>query len=277
MYNEVPTLPVPTHIDTGGLANYQFRSGDIEAARRSLGDAFEFLRDVDPAQNRQYWNCLMDRAWMSCAQGNITQASADLQLLATYLNDGTDPGRRERCKVQIVAAEIAFVCGDMPKAISLLSLELETSDSWTAVYKFQILTNLAVYHAVSGNGNTALQLTRTVLEEFGDRDWSLVSEEYQYILVPAAAAAVVHDRARLGAIILGHWKHYWLNGRVILATEAPAYEKVLELLRTQFSTDEMNQLFDAGAAVLPESVLEYVRSDRLFAPTPQTNTLQTEV
>jgi hypothetical protein len=52
-----------------------------------------------------------------------------------------------------------------------------------------------------------------------------------------------------------------------LATQAPAYEKVLELLDAHVAAAEMSKLFEEGAAMPPGEFLHYVRADDLFAST----------
>jgi predicted ATPase len=248
------------------LATYQVRSGDRAGANRSLRDAFVHLKDIDPAVHRAYWIALLDRAWVSCAQGDVAQARADLRQLATYLNDDTDPGGAERSRLQLIEAAVAFVAGERFEAIALLESMLEHSARWSAYSTFEIRTNLAWCQTAVGNSDAVLHLVRMLLREFPDIDLSPNHDGDFLVLIPAAAVAVVHGRARLGAVILGHCTHHWLTGRAPLATEAPAYDKLVDLVNAHFSTDELTELFAEGAALLPATALEYVRTDRLFAP-----------
>jgi predicted ATPase/DNA-binding XRE family transcriptional regulator len=258
------------------LATYQVRNGDIEDANRSLRDSFEFLRDIDPAVHRAYWTFLLYRAWVSCAQSDVEQASADLRQLATYLNDSTDPDGSERARSQLVEASVAFVRGDRVYAISLLDSMLERSATWSAFSAFEIRINLAWCHTALGNSDIVLQLVRTLLRDSPDTALSPNDDGDFLILIPAAAAAANYNKARLGAVILGHCKHHWLKGRAPLATEAPTYEKLLDSVKGHFSTDEMNELFDEGAALLPKTVFDAVRTDSLFAPTQHDTAVSSE-
>jgi predicted ATPase/DNA-binding XRE family transcriptional regulator len=248
------------------LATIQFRNGDIEASDRSLHDAFEFLSDVDPSTNSYYWDCLLARAWHSCARGDVLRSSADLRELATYLDAGADASRRDRHSFQAVAADVAFVGGDARKAIALLEVELNDLDGLTLAHRFNVRHNLAVYHTVLGDGAIALEFVRSMLEDIADSAWSPIVEVFHDILMPVATLAAVHRNMRLAAVLLGHCRIHLFGEREIWATEAPLHEMLLTMLNAHFSTGELNELCAEGAALHPESVFDYVRADSLFAP-----------
>lgn len=250
----------------GRLANTQFRSGNVEAANRSLHEAFEFLSGADVSSSAYYRECLMGRAWQSCAQADVARANADLREFARYLDASACPSRQDRHSFRVVAADVAFVEGDARKAVSLLEVELDDLNGLSPGRRFQVRHNLAVYHAVLGATEIASRLVRTVLEDVADSEWSPIFEAFYDILLPAAAVAAVYERIRLATIIMGHYTHHVLKGREIWATEAPLCEMIVAMLRDRLSPAEMDELLAEGAATLPENILTYVQADSVFAP-----------
>ena len=201
------------------LANVQFRNGDIDAARQSMEQSFSHLSRVDTPSGMLYWTCFFAQAWQACAQGNLAQANAALQHVEAYLKNNTNAAPSIRELFQKISAEVAFAGGDARAAIALLETEVEDSGfSFNA--RFDLRIDLMNYHTILGNHQTALEISRALIEEVAESEWSPVSSDvFRELLLPTALVAAVHDGAHLAARTLGRLEQIVSKQRPIWATE----------------------------------------------------------